>query len=64
MCTTPKYVYIYIYMSWNQFTRSITLSDVTSLNSFLLNSYFENSTVELHVLYVINIHAKFHVNQM
>ena len=51
-------------MSWNQFTRSVTLSDVASLNSFLLNSYFENPTVELHVLYVINIHAKFHANQM
>ena len=57
-------VCVCVCVSWNQFTRSITLSDVTSLNSFLLNSYFENSTVELHVLYVINIHAKFHVNQM
>ena len=32
--------------------------------NLLLNSYFENPTVELHILYVLNIHAKFHANHM
>ena len=29
-----------------------------------MNLYFENSTVGLHVLYVLNIHANFHTNWM
>ena len=29
-----------------------------------MNLYFENSIFGLHVLYVLNIHAKFHTNQM
>jgi len=32
--------------------------------NLLLNSYFENLTVGLHVLYVLNMHAKFHANRM
>ena len=47
-----------------QVTPGVTLSNITPLNNLLLNSYFENSTVELHVLYVLNMHAKFHVNQI
>ena len=35
-----------------------------SSNNLLLNSYFENPTVELHVLYVFNILINFHVNQI
>ena len=42
----------------------ITLSNVTSSNDLLLNSYFKNFTVGLHILYVLNIHANFHVNWM
>ena len=42
----------------------MTLSNITPLNNLLLNSYFENPTIELHVLYVLNMHVKFHVNQM
>ena len=38
----------------------ITLSNVT----LLYNSYFENPTIELHVLYVLKIHADFHVKWM
>ena len=33
-------------------------------SNLLLNSYFENPTIRLHVLYVLNMHAKFHANQM
>ena len=29
-----------------------------------MNLYFENSTIRLHVLYVLNMHANFHINQM
>ena len=30
----------------------------------LYNLYFENLTIILHVLYVLNIHANFHINWM
>ena len=40
------------------------LSNITLLNNLLLNSYFENPTVELHVLYVLNMHANFHTNHI
>ena len=43
---------------------SVTLRNITSPNNLLLNSYVENPTVELHVLYVFNMHTNFHVNQM
>ena len=29
-----------------------------------MNLYFENSTAGLHVLYVLNMHANFHSNQI
>ena len=34
---------------------------VTSFNNLLLNLYFDNSTVESHVIYALNMHANFHV---
>ena len=40
----------------------VILSNVTAPNNLLLNSYFENSTVELYVLYILNIYANFHAN--
>ena len=43
-----------------QVTPDVTLKSVTPLNNLLLNSYFQNPTVGLHVLYVINIYANFH----
>ena len=49
---------------WVQVIPSIILSNVTPSNNLLLDSYFENSTVELHILYVLNMHANFHANQM
>ena len=52
---------IYIY-SWVQVTPGVTLSNVTPPNNLLLNSYFENTTIELYVLYVLNMHANFHIN--
>ena len=55
-------IYIYIYMDWVQVTPGVILSNVTPLNNLLQNSYFENLTVELYVLYILNIYANFHVN--
>ena len=49
-------------MSWVQVTPGVILSNITPPNNLLQNSYFENFTVELHVLYILNIHANFHVN--
>ena len=51
-------------MGWVQVTSNITSSNVTILNNLLMNLYFENSTIELHVLYILNMHAKFHINWM
>ena len=38
-------------MSWIKITPIVTLSNVTPSNNLLLNSYFENFTVRLDVLY-------------
>ena len=51
-------------MGWVQVTPSVTLINITPTNNLLFNLYFENTTVELHVLYILKIHAKFHANQM
>ena len=45
-------------------TPNVTLKNVTLPNNLLLNSYFENLTVGLHGLYVVNIYANFHANHM
>ena len=41
-------------------TISVTISNVTPPNNLLMNFYFENSTVGLHILFVLNMHANFH----
>ena len=51
-------------MSYVQVTLSVTLNNVIPPNDLLLNSYFKNLTVKLHVLYVLNMHANFHANGM
>ena len=48
-------------MGWIRVILDVILSNVTSLNNLLFNLYFENSTIEL---YVLNMHANFHANQM
>ena len=37
---------------------------VASLNKINITAYFENLTVEFHVLYALNIHVNFCVNRM
>ena len=51
-------------MVWVQVTSSVSLSNVTLPNNLLLNSYFENLTIGLYILYVFNMHANFYTNQM
>ena len=52
------YIYIYIYIYTH------TLINVTLTNDLLLKLYFKNFTVELHVLYILNMHTNIHVNQL
>ena len=58
------HIYIYIYIGWVQVIPSVSLNNVIPPNNLLYNSYFENPTIELHVLYVLNIYVNFHVNWM
>ena len=51
-------------MSCIKVTFNIILSNVTLPNNLLMNLYFENFIVGLHILYVLNMHVKFHTNQM
>ena len=66
---THTHIYINIYRERErergrgqvQVTPNVIESNVTPPNNLLKNLYFENSTVELHVL---NMHANFHTNRM
>ena len=49
---------------WVRVTHDVTLKNVTPPNNLLLNSYFENLTIGLHVLYGLNMHANFHANRI
>ena len=51
-------------MSCIKVTFDIILSNVTLPNNLLMNLYFENFIVKLHILYVLCMNAKFRTNQM
>ena len=51
-------------MCWIRVILDVTLKNITLPNNLLLNLYFENPTVGLHVLYGLNIHANFHANRI
>ena len=51
--------YLEILKVWRMHEDNVTLS-----NNLLLNSYFKNSTIGLHVLYVLNMHTNIPVNQL
>ena len=55
-------VCVCVYVGWVKVTPGVTLNNVTPSNNLLFNSYFENPTVELYVLYVLNMHVNFHAN--
>ena len=63
-------IYIYIErerereLSSSTLTPSITLSNIMPLNNLLLNSYFGNLTVELCILYVLNMYFNFHAHHI
>ena len=54
---------IYIY-SGVQVLLGVTLHNVATPNSLLLNSYFKNPTIGLHVLYVLKMCVNFHANRI
>ena len=47
-----------------QVTSDVTLINITPPNNLLMNLYFKNFIIGLHVLYVLNMCAKFHTNRM
>ena len=49
---------------WMLIKVNYKLMGVMPPNNFFLNSYSENLTIELHDLYVLNMHVNFHSNQM
>ena len=50
-------------MNLVQVIHSVTLNNVIPPNNLLLNSYFRNLTVELYVLYVLNMYVNFYTNR-
>ena len=42
----------------------LILSNITLSNNLLLNSYFKNSAIELHVVYFLSMHTNIRVNQL
>ena len=51
-------------MGWVQVIHGVTLSNITQPNNLLLNSYFKNLTIGLHILHVFNMYVNFYINQM
>ena len=51
-------------MVWVLVIHGVTLNNITQPNNLLLNLYFKNLTIGLHVLYVFNMRANFYINQM
>ena len=51
------YMFLMYQLGDDLHTHGAILSNVTPPNNLLMNLYFENLTVELYVLYVLNMHA-------
>ena len=62
--THLRYIHTHTYMSWVQVTPNVTLNNVTPPNNLLMNLYFDNSTVGLHILFILKMHANFHTYWM
>ena len=55
------FIHIFIlFIYWTKFSYKIGCS----LNKINITAYFENLTVELHVLYALNAHVNFCVNRI
>ena len=57
-------VCVCVCVCWVQVTPDIILNNITPPNNLSMNLYFKNSTIGLHLLYVLKIHANFHINQI
>ena len=58
-------LFIYLLVIYRvQVLYGVILNNVTFPNNLLLNSYFKNLTIGSYVLYVLTMHANFHVNRM
>ena len=51
-------------MGWVQVIHDVTLNNITQPNNLLLNLYFKNLTIGLHILHVFNMYVNFYINQM
>ena len=69
-CPCPRLFALQAYLTVQPSSGYPTSSGMAHGPIFLLGpfipttTYFENLTIELHVLYVLKTHVKFHVNQM
>ena len=50
-------------IKWLKVTHSVTLSNVT-LPITCYGIHYENLTIGLHILYLVNMHANFNANKM
>ena len=51
------------FLKWQSLvTKFVVIKATTLPNKINITSYFENLTIELHVLYALNTHFKFCVN--
>ena len=57
MDSTNIYIYIYRESERERVTLGVTLNNITPPINLLLNSYFENLTIELYVFYIFNMHV-------
>ena len=69
-CPCPRFFALQAYLivqpsSGYPTSSGMAHSPIVLLGPFIpTTTYFENLTIELHVLYVLKTHVKFHVNQM
>ena len=57
------YIYIYIYIGCVQIIPGVIFGNGTSLNNFLLEVYFDKTTIGLHFLLIPSMFAKFQDNK-
>ena len=59
MVDFSKLILNYEILGWVQVAPNVTQKNVTPTNNLLFNLYFENPTVGLHFLYILNMNAIF-----
>jgi hypothetical protein len=48
-----------VIQGWVQVTANVTVVNVTSLNNFLLDEFFDKSIVRLHYLFILSMLSKY-----